>query len=295
MLSAVVLSALASALASAPVFGQPAPAKPEFEVASVKPSPAQPDSQVAIGLHIDGAQIHIADLSLRDYIYIAYRIRDYQVAGPDWLAGARYDVDAKLPAGATSAQVPEMLQALLADRFQLKFHRETRDLSVYALLVNGPLKLKEVQPDPGDPATPTGGDSRNVAVSGGRNGVNMDYGHGSTFAFGNDKFEARKMTMLLAAAALGRFMDRPVVDMTNLAGLYDFTLSLSQEDSTALLIRSAISAGVQLPPEAMRLLEGNTDASLFASIHDVGLKLDPRKAPLEVLVVDSVLKTPTAN
>jgi uncharacterized protein (TIGR03435 family) len=291
MLSVVVLSALASLAA----FGQSAPAKVEFEVASVKPSPAQPDSQVAIGLHIDGAQIHIADLSLNDYIYLAYRVKPYQVVGPDWLAGARYDVDAKLPAGATSAQVPEMLQSLLADRFQLKFHRETRDLPVYALLVNGPLKLKEVQPDPGDPPTPTSGASRDVAVSGGRNGVNMDYGHGSTFAFGNNKFEFRKMTMLLCASGLGRFMDRPVVDMTNLAGLYDFTLPLSQEDSTALLIRAGISAGVQLPPEAIRLLEGNTDASLFASIHDVGLKLDPRKAPLEMLVVDSVLKTPTAN
>jgi uncharacterized protein (TIGR03435 family) len=290
-LSVVVLSALASAAA----FAQTAPAKVEFEVASVKPSPAQPDSSVAIGLHIDGAQIHIADLSLQDYIYIAFRVRFYQVAGPDWLPSARYDVDAKLPAGATSAQVPEMLQSLLADRFQLKFHRETRDLPVYALLVNGPLKLKEVQPDPGDPPTPTSGDERNVAVSGGRNGVNMDYGHGSSFVFGNNKFEFRKLTMLLAAADLGRFMDRPVVDMTNLTGLYDFTLPLSQEDSTALLIRSAISAGVQLPPEAMRLLSGNTDASLFASIHDVGLKLDPRKAPIETLVVDSVLKTPTEN
>ena len=165
----------------------------------------------------------------------------------------------------------------------------------HALLVAGPLKLMEIQPDPGDPATPTGGDSVNVAVSGGRNGVSMDYGHGSTFAFGNNKFEAKKMSMLLCAAALGRFMDRPVLDMTNLTGLYDFTLPLSQEDSTALLIRSAIAAGVQLPPEAMRLLEGNTDASLFTSIHDVGLKLDPRKSPIEVLVVDNVLKTPTAN
>ena len=188
-----------------------------------------------------------------------------------------------------------MLQTLLADRFHLKVHRETRDFPVYALVVSGPLKLKEVQPDPGDPPTPTGGDSINVAVSGGRNGVNMNYGHGSTFAFGNSKFEARKMPMLLCAAALGRFMDRPVLDMTGLTGLYDFTLPLSQEDSTALLIRSAIAAGVELPPEAMRLLEGNTDASLFASVHEIGLKLDPRKAPIEAVVVDNVLKTPTEN
>jgi len=152
-----------------------------------------------------------------------------------------------------------------------------------------------VQPDPGDPPTPNGGDALNVAASGSSNGVSIDYGHGSTFVFANSKFEATKMTMVICADALGRFLDRPVVDMTNLTGLYNFTLPLSEEDYTALMIRSAITAGVQLPPQALRLLEGNTDASLFRSVHDLGLKLDPRKAPLEAIVVDDVRKTPTDN
>jgi uncharacterized protein (TIGR03435 family) len=283
------------ALAAAAAFGQNPPARLEFEVASVKPSAVALDSSVTVGLHIDGAQIHISQDSLKDLIYIAYRVKNYQVVGPDWMAGARYDVDAKLPAGGTRAQVPDMLQSLLVDRFQLKFHRENRDFPIYALVVNGTPKLKQVQPDPGDPPTPTGGDVLNVAGSGGRNGVNLDYGHGSTFAFGNQKFEAKKITMVICADALSRFLDRPVVDMTNLAGLYDFTLPLSEEDSTALLIRSAIAAGVQLPPQALTLLEGNTDASLFSAVHDLGLKLDPRKAPLEAIVVDDVRKTPTEN
>jgi uncharacterized protein (TIGR03435 family) len=286
--------AVSAALASLPILAQTAPARLEFEVASVKPS-AQQDSQVNVGVHIDGAQVHIASLSLKEYIYVAYRVKFYQVVGPDWLTSARYNVDAKLPAGGTRDQVPEMLQALLADRFQLKMHRETREIPVYALTVSGPLKLKEIPPDPGDPATPTAGDSVNVAVSGGRNGVNMDYGHGSIFAFGNNKFEAKKMSMPLCAAALGRFLDRPVVDMTGLTGMYDFTLPLSEEDSMALLIRSAVAAGIQLPPEAMRVLEGNTDASVFSAVHDLGLKLEPRKSPLEVVVVDDVRKTPTEN
>jgi uncharacterized protein (TIGR03435 family) len=291
----VIRMAVSAALASLPFFAQTAPARLEFEVASVKPSPAQADSQVNVGLHIDGAQIHVSDVSLKDYIYMAYRVKNYQVVGPDWMAGARYDVDAKLPAGATRAQVPDMLQSLLADRFQLKAHHESRDFPVYALVAGGPLKLKEIPPDPGDPATPTGGDVLNVAVSGGRSGVNYDYGHGSSFAFGNGKFEAKKITMVMCADALSRFLDRPVVDMTGLTGMYDFTLPLSEEDSMALLIRSAIAAGVQLPPEAMRLLEGNTDASLFTAIRDQGLKLDPRKAPLDAIVVDDVRKTPTEN
>ncbi|HUP03109.1 MAG TPA: TIGR03435 family protein [Bryobacteraceae bacterium] len=290
-LGLLVLGTLCAGAAAA----QTAPARLEFEVASVKPSAERADSSVEVGLHIDGAQVHISSVSLKDYIYMAYHVKSYQVVGPDWMAAARYDVDAKLPAGGSRAQVPDMLQSLLADRFQLKIHRENRDMPIYALVVSGPAKFKEVPPDPGDPPTPTAGDVLNVAVSGGRQGVSFNYGHGSSFAFGDNKFEAKKVTMVMCADALSRFLDRPVVDMTNLAGLYDFTLPLSEEDSRALLIRSAVSAGVQLPPQALQLLEGNTDASLFSAVHDVGLKLDPRKTPLEAIVVDSVLKTPTDN
>jgi uncharacterized protein (TIGR03435 family) len=189
-----------------------------------------------------------------------------------------------------------MLQALLADRFQLKAHRESRDFPIYALVVgSGGLKAKEVPPDPDDAAVAAGNGAVEVAVSGGRGGVNFNYGKGSSFAFGNNRFEAKKLTMVMCADALGRFLDRPVVDMTGLTGQYDFSLALSPEDSMAMLIRSAIAAGVSLPPEAMRLLEGTTDASLFTAIRDQGLKLDPRKAPLEAVVVDDVSRTPTEN
>src|SRR4051794_16978201 len=94
-------------------FGQSAPARPEFEVASVKPSTAHAGpNQVNIGVKINGAQVHISALSLQDYIRIAYRLKAHQVTGPEWMAGERFEIDAKLPSGGTREQVPDMLQAL---------------------------------------------------------------------------------------------------------------------------------------------------------------------------------------
>jgi uncharacterized protein (TIGR03435 family) len=101
--------------------------------------------------------------------------------------------------------------------------------------------------------------------------------------------------MLSLADSLARYLDRPVVDMTGLTGKYDFTLPLTAEDYRPLLIRSAINAGVSLPPEALRLLDGASDESLHSALHTVGLKLEPRKAPLEVLLIDQVKKVPTEN
>jgi uncharacterized protein (TIGR03435 family) len=184
-----------------------------------------------------------------------------------------------------------MLQALLADRFQLKIHRESRDFPVYALVVaSGGLKMKESQPAPDD-----AGAAVEVAASGGRGGVAINYGAGSSFTFGNNRFEGKKLTMTRFGESLSRFLDRPVVDMTGLTGLYDFSFPLSPEDYMAMTIRSAIAAGVTLPPEAMRALEGATDDSVFTAAAALGLKLDPRKAPLDAIVVDDVRKTPTEN
>jgi uncharacterized protein (TIGR03435 family) len=97
------------------------------------------------------------------------------------------------------------------------------------------------------------------------------------------------------AGSLERFMDRPIVDMTDLKGSYDFALDVTQEDYRAMMIHAAVAAGVTLPPEAMRLLDGASLASLYDAAQKVGLKLDARKAPLDLLVIDEARKTPTAN
>src|SRR6266850_1831642 len=105
--------------------------RPEFEVASIRPSSEQ-TTQVNVGLKISGSQVRLIYLSLKDYIGMAYRVRPSQVTGPDWIAQERFDIAAKLPDGSSSDLVPEMLQALLADRFQLKFHRDAKEFPVFA-------------------------------------------------------------------------------------------------------------------------------------------------------------------
>jgi uncharacterized protein (TIGR03435 family) len=87
-------------------------------------------------------------MTLRDYLGIAYRTKISNIAGPDWIASDRFDISATIPEGNKPAQIPEMFQALLAERFHLKIHREKRDFPVYALIIGkGELKLKEVPPD----------------------------------------------------------------------------------------------------------------------------------------------------
>jgi uncharacterized protein (TIGR03435 family) len=122
----------------------------QFEVASIRPSaPPGAGGKVDVGLHLDGAQVRFISFSLRDLLAAAYRTKATMVFGPDWTASARFDVSATLPAGSTPAQLPEMLQALLAERFQMKLHKEKKEFPVYVLLPGkGSLKLKESPPDP---------------------------------------------------------------------------------------------------------------------------------------------------
>ena len=121
------------------------PAPPlAFEVASVKPAgPLDPaaiqSGKMRMGMNIDGAMVDIGGFSLKDLIRTAYEVKDYQVIDADALGSImtaqRFNVQAKIPDGATKEQVPQMLQALLADRFKLVVHRETRDHSVYAMVL----------------------------------------------------------------------------------------------------------------------------------------------------------------
>jgi len=292
----VICRSVLPILASVAAFGQTPPARVEFDVASVKASAPMNTEQVSAGVKIDGSQVHCANLSLRDYIRTAYRMKEYQVEGPDWLGAERFDIDAKLPDGAKRDQVPDMLQALLADRFRMKSHRDKKDLPAYVIVVaKGGPKMKESPADSDADTAAASAAPIDVSGSGSRAGVSINFGGGAYYTFSNNKLEAKKLTMPVFADALGRYVDRPVVDMTGLTGKYDFTLQFTPEDYLAMTIRSAIVAGVSLPPEALKYLQGAGDESLFSSIETLGLKLDPRKTPLEVLVVDQIDKTPTAN
>jgi len=272
----------------------------QFEVASVRPSAPPGAERMNVGVHIDGQQVSITALNLKDYISAAYKVKLYQIQGPDFLGSERFDINAKLPAGAKESDVSEMLKALLADRFKMQSHRETKDFPVYALVVaKGGLKMKESPPDPdtevGDPGEKPKAPATNVSGGGGRGGVHIEYGHESFFTMADNKFIARKLPMASFVEVLARFEDKPVVDMTGVTGSYDFDLEFTQEDYMAMLMRSAIAAGVTLPPEALRMLSGSSGDSLLNALEKLGLKLENRKAPLEVLVIDHIEKAPTEN
>jgi uncharacterized protein (TIGR03435 family) len=280
---------LGSLILTTAVFAQ---TRPAFEVASIRPSSEQQD-QVTAGVRITGSQVRVGRMSVKDYLGMAYRVKPQQIEGPDWLGQQRFEVAATIPDGAPLAQVPEMFQTLLAERFQLKVHRESKEFPVYVLGVAASgLRVKESPADASD-APPAA--AVNVTAGGSAAGVNIDFGRGSSFTLGNNRVEIKKMTMAAVAEALTRFFDRPVVDMTGVTGRYDMTLDLTPEDYMGLLLRSAVNAGVVLPPQALRMLEGASSDPLTGPLRDAGLTLQSRKSALDVIVVDSISKTPTEN
>jgi uncharacterized protein (TIGR03435 family) len=269
--------------------------RPEFEVATIRPSAPSPEATVTARAHIDGAQVRWLSLTLKYYMATAYRVKQYQISGPDWISSDRFDISATIPAGVSTTQMPEMLQRLMEDRFQVKMHREKKDFPVYALdIAKGGLKIQANPPDP-EAAKADATAPANTNVSGSAQGISIDFGRGSSYTFANNRFDAKKLTMANVVRALELYTDRPVVDMTDLTGTYDFTLEITAEDYQAMLMRAAVTAGVTLPPGDLRLLDGATLPSLFEALQKVGLKLDARKAPLDVLVIDEARKTPTDN
>jgi uncharacterized protein (TIGR03435 family) len=277
---------------------------PEFEVATIKlaqPFTAQAMAgKIRVGIKVDAGRIDAGSMSLEDLIRYAYRLKQFQVSGPASISGDRFDVVATLPQGASTEQAPEMMQALLAERFHLVVHRENKEQSVYALVIgkNGP-KLKE---SPADSNPAPGGqmritqDGRGAVVTGGLGGtVRMAPGRD-----GNMRMEASKMTLPAFAEMLSRFVDKPVVDMTELKGAYQFSLELSMAD----MMKGARTAGVVMPPGAMPGGRGvappdaasdPSGGSVFQSVQELGLRLEPRKSAIAMVVVDHVDKSPTDN
>src|ERR1051326_1052992 len=118
---------LAAAMACG-VFGQPANTALTFEVASIKPAAPPVEGKMMIRMGGDPGRLDWTNVSLRDIIRQAYQVKDYQITGPDWMGSTRFDVVAKVPADTPRSKVPEMLQSLLAERFKLSIHRDTKEL-----------------------------------------------------------------------------------------------------------------------------------------------------------------------
>jgi uncharacterized protein (TIGR03435 family) len=267
------------------VFSQAPAPRPEFEVASVKPSEPLTNGRVSIGVHIDGAMVRCTYLSLVNYLTLGYDVKDYQIVGPDWLASEHFDISAKRPEGVEGEKALRgMVASLLEDRFKMVFHRETRELPAYALVVaKGGLKMKEVPPDPDSDTSKV-----DVNVTSGRGGATVDLGGGATLAYSLNKLDARKVNIPSILDSLSKFLDRPVVDETGLTGRYNFTLEYSVSELKNL-VRGNGGDASNIPDF------GGDQPSIFTSVEALGLKFEPRKAPVPVIVIDSIQKTPTAN
>jgi uncharacterized protein (TIGR03435 family) len=233
---------------------QPA-APPRFEVASIKPTPLDQYNGPS-GIPTGHGRLRGMRVTLQRCIMGAYGIGPNQISGgPPWLGVDRFEIDAKTSGPLDDdALFMNMLQTLLADRFQLQFHRETRIMEALVLEVaKGGPKLEKAK----GPESESSTSSR----------------HGS--------IDAKATTMAHLAEVLARGMDVPVVDGTGLSGAFDLKLTWSPEADRP------VKPGEVTPPD--------TGPSLFTAVQQqLGLRLQRRKMPIEVFVIDRAEK-PSEN
>jgi uncharacterized protein (TIGR03435 family) len=248
--------------------------KPTFEVASIKPNNSgSSSSQTSID---DGRGYFSAtNVTLKSIIVSCYRLLDYQlVGGPEWVNTARFDFQASADTSTLSPSISTenvkrselmaaMIQSLLEDRFQLKIHWETRELPAFLLVVGKDgSKLQPTVEGRAGPGGLSAGSSRSNGTSAG------------TEMSGSGISISRLINMLS-----GR-VDRPIIDKTNLAGTYDFTLKFAPYAASPAALDSATEP---------------IGPSIFTAVQEqLGLKLESAKGPVEVLVIDSVSK-PSEN
>jgi uncharacterized protein (TIGR03435 family) len=264
--SAVVLGGLMIAGSFVPRWIAFAQAAPAFEVASVKPS--APGTRGRSILRSPGGRFTATNAPLRDLVQNAYGVQDFQISGrPTWFNTERYDIVAKAEGDVSVAQSRLMLQTLLADRFNLALHRETKELPVYVLVVakNGP---KFSQSKPGESESDTG--FRTSAANG--------------------PVTARKVLISEFAKVLSGELGRAVLDRTGLTGYFDFTFQWAPDSNRTPPGDGDGGRAVDTVPPP-----DTTGPSLFTAIQEqLGLKLEPSKGPVEILAIDHAEK-PDAN
>jgi len=305
---------LAMALATA-AFAQTETPSPEFEAASVKVSAPLPNGvrMVRIGGGPDSSdpgRITYSGVNLKSLVARAYGVKEYQVEGPAWLDGERYDVIATIPKGADKEQVGLMMQRLLAERFKLTVRRETKPMAVYTLSVaKGGPKLQEVDPDnppplppppPGMPAPPPPppppGDGKMAGPSSGPPrgpGFRMTFSPSGMHLTGSS-------TIVRLCDLLSNLTDRPVIDLTELKGTYALDLTWIPDETVGLgrkfaamsgaAAGGAASAGPQPPNNA-----SDPGPTLVQALQADGLKLEAKKNPADIVVIDHAEKVPTEN
>jgi uncharacterized protein (TIGR03435 family) len=252
-------------------------AGPTFDVSSIKPgSLGLPGGMIRWN---PGGAVRVTNMSLKELIEQAYNVHPFQISGgPAWVDSARYDVNAK-PENARQSRIDRdrMLQSLLADRFQLTIHRETRELPVYALVLarkDGKLGPKLTESKEGscpvyDPANPP---PITVITCGARR-FNPSHGW----------LASARLPIDSLARTLSEVLGRTVIDKTGLIGNFDIHLEYAPDENQLALFPSDPVA----PP--------NDGPAIFVAVQEqLGLKLESQKGPVEVLVIDKAEK-PSEN
>ncbi|HJZ95855.1 MAG TPA: TIGR03435 family protein [Candidatus Solibacter sp.] len=216
-----------------------------FEVAAIKPSTARDGGS---RWSSNNGRLTLENNSIKQIIMGAYSLQEYTYSGPAWLEAERYNVDAKADEKVDRDTLLQMVQTMLADRFKLKFHREQKLVSGYAMVVaKSGLKVKPVD------------------------------GEGSSMSSNDTKLTAKHVDMPRIAVFASRVLGQPVIDETGVKDSFDFVLEFERRQRT------------ESDPNAPAL------PTLFTALSEqLGLKLEPKKVPLDVLVVDHA-ERPTEN
>ena len=276
----VAHSAAAQSTAPKPIDAAPSTV---FEAASIKPQAPSSDGSIRTMVRYPtNGRLTSAGATVKTLICVAYGLSDFQVlGGPNWIEEDRYDVLAT-PGSALEEQLQkmksddntqakrQMLQALLADRFKLILHHDTKELPIYGLVVaKSGSKLQETKPDD---ANPDAANAPAHPTNKGRMRMSIDSG--------SIEITATGMAMDGLARQLASQLHSTVQNNTGLKGIYDFTLRFTPDD-----------APMDASGGANASLADNGGTSIFAAVQDqLGLKLESKKGPVEIVVVDHVDK-----
>ncbi len=274
----------------------PAAVTPTFEVASVKRNTSG-DGRMTMGMSVSG-QVTMTNIPLRQLIIRAYQLQNFQlIGGPGWLDSDRFDIIAKGEPNLPPARINLMLQSLLVERFKLVARTEKREMPIYALVLartDGKLgaglrpaaidcaammtaRGRAGAPPPGapPPGAPPAGRGPGPGGPVGAGGCGMMMGPAS--------FTGGSQPLAQLAMALSPRTGRIVVDKTGLSGMYDFDLQWTPEPGQGGPTGPPPPGAPPLPP-----IDPN-GPSLFTALQEqLGLKLEPQRGPVDVLVIDRV-------
>ena len=282
-----------------------APSNASFEVASVRANRSGQPLQILPTLQ-PGGRVFAINLPLRELIQTAYGLRRNELVLAPPLAEARFDLEARASAGATPEQAAAMLRALLADRFGLKTHGETRELPVYRLeRLNAARLGPQIKPSaaecapltvPSGPAAPPPPPAPPPSLAGFPLGPQEDGAQCPSMVFPG-VWSMRAMSMRAFALALERLVQRAVIDGTGMTGTFDLDITYVPEFFEVPFAGNVLGGAVGGPfaepgsgPSSQR-----TGPSVFTALRDqLGLKLESGRSAVDVVVVDDV-RQPTEN